>query len=484
MTCAVSCLQAYQSGQIRRTLPGAVLAPYVDIIFGGGQISVGNKSAPAWGHKASIRSFEYGSTGGEGGVSASVEIFDEQGGAFEKFMDKINKGPCTLEESDAAIDFGWIVEFCNGQTARRSVTQYGGRLHMKILKIEASYEEGKIKFNLELLDGLDRVNENRSDSAHGQDGQMQPLTVAIRREFRENCPQIGSIRYLRRRGLGVETWGYRPSDGGLQGPKSVWNPDQQNSLSGVRKWSANVTTDRKKGFTPSYNPISPSGELIFWEDLRPLPCDSESLTDRSRGTYLVNSGDCSPVLQFSPKAAWYFANDGESGGGMGSSMTQRAVKKRALRDKRNCRAARLVSSRGHAGTQVQTPPDMSSTNYRSTDQILTKTEEAITAHERAETPFALHAPIECELKIQGDPMWAHPILFTGTTVSIIVVNPSHITKNDGGEGCGDWIARPVCNPFYSDSAYMVMAVNHQIKEGSYETTLKVQMNNLVKTGGR
>lgn len=483
MTCAVSCLQAYQTGQIRKVLPGAVFAPYVDIIFGGGQITVGNTSAPAWGNKASIKSFEYGSTGGEGGVSASVEIIDEQGGAFEKFMDKVNKGPCNLEDSDAAVDFGWIIEFCNGTTAKRSVSQFGGRLHFRILKIDAVYEEGKIKFQMELLDGLDRINENRVDNPQGQDGQKQRVTKAIRDVLSKNCPQIKSVRYLRRRGLDVETFGFRPSDGGLQGPLSVWGPDQQNALSGARKWTTSLTTDRKRGFTPAYNPVSPTGELIFWEDLRPLPCDSENLADRSRGTYLVNSSDCSPVLQFNPKASWYFANDGSSGGNMGSSMTQRAIKKRAKRDARNCRAARLLS-RGVAGTQVQVTPDMSSTNYRSPELILGKMEESISAHERAEAPFALHAPIECELKIQGDPMWAHPIFFTGTTVSIIVINPFHITKKNGETGCGDWLAQPVCNPFYSDQNYMVMAVNHQIKEGSYETTLKVHMNNLVKTGGR
>jgi hypothetical protein len=83
-------------------------------------------------------------------------------------------------------------------------------------------------------------------------------------------------------------------------------------------------------------------------------------------------------------------------------------------------------------------------------------------------------PITADLRILGDPraQFVYMDRWMGQSVSIVAINPFHIAGGGNG-GCGDWLAKPMCNQILSNKSWKVHAVNHSIKEGSYTTTLKL-----------
>ena len=82
--------------------------------------------------------------------------------------------------------------------------------------------------------------------------------------------------------------------------------------------------------------------------------------------------------------------------------------------------------------------------------------------------LGLFAKINAELKLFGDVRYGDPLNLAGTSVSIVVINP-YYNKN-----C-NWITTSVCNQAYSNKNWQVLAVSHDISEGTFTTTLKVEL---------
>ena len=70
---------------IQKAIDAHVIAPWVTatVSGSGSQITVGNNSAPSFKNKAVISSFQYGQSNGTG---CTLDIIDEEGGAFDKFF--------------------------------------------------------------------------------------------------------------------------------------------------------------------------------------------------------------------------------------------------------------------------------------------------------------------------------------------------------------------------------------------------------------
>ena len=181
--------------------------------------------------------------------------------------------------------------------------------------------------------------------------------------------------------------------------------------------------------------------------------------------FITNSGvvhNCSPVLSFNPQVKWTFVANAGSGGTAGGGFTGGTDV--------------LEGNPGvePAGTQSQTTPPAWLNNSVAPDNILRQHSDAFAAHEQANRSLETRQPIEAELKVQGDPALVNPIFLRGAWISIVVINPFHIKNNFlGNLECGDWLAQPVCNRIFSNKKWMIKEVNHQIKEGSYVTILKV-----------
>jgi hypothetical protein len=86
-------------------------------------------------------------------------------------------------------------------------------------------------------------------------------------------------------------------------------------------------------------------------------------------------------------------------------------------------------------------------------------------------------PVEADLVIQGNPDLVATQLIYKQWVSIIVVNPFHLTggSNKGDGDCPDWTISPPCNEMMTNKGWFVRGVNHSIRDGSYTTTLKVYL---------
>lgn len=89
-------------------------------------------------------------------------------------------------------------------------------------------------------------------------------------------------------------------------------------------------------------------------------------------------------------------------------------------------------------------------------------------------------PIYADLRIQGDPSYSSPIFDASYFVSIVYIDPFFVGSNGpnlpGTTSC-DWLIRsPACNEILSNSGWKIMGVFHEIKEGSYTTTLKLSLS--------
>lgn len=459
MPCIVSCVEN-KCNQLREIIAGTSFAPFVSIGFSGeGQhITVGNKSS-APDHHAVIKSFEYGVSEGQG---VKVEIFDEDGGNFAKFTERLSK-TLALGESDykMIVDFGWIIKNCDGGTEIRSVKQHGGRLTFLPLKMDVSYEQGKIKFVISATDMMDRISENRIEKNQGSDDQRKSLKQAIRDVFAENDPPVRSVRFLNEDGT---PWDFSNADGGPDGPMNTWPGDQQNVLSTVRKWISSVSTDQGRGMSIEWNAGTKDSrpEVILWSGPIPGEAPPDCPKFGHLGTYIVNGGKCSPVISFSPTVAWELSANAGSGGGGTDSTSPTSVKQTGAK---NSKIEKVGSSSSFS-------TDSGQINWRPNPLIGPKNQDANAAHELAVRLREVRSSIEAELKIQGNPEaeFTMPMLARTKRLALVVINPFHLKKSGL---CGTWMAEPPCNRVFSNKEWWVQQISHQIQEGNYVTTLKL-----------
>src|SRR5579859_7954327 len=94
MNCLSGCIKSYETNEnrVRKPINTAMLQPWVQVnITNGGQtISVSNISAVNT--KASIKSFKYGISTG---IGVTIEIIDEEGGNFARFLSRVSTGNLT-----------------------------------------------------------------------------------------------------------------------------------------------------------------------------------------------------------------------------------------------------------------------------------------------------------------------------------------------------------------------------------------------------
>lgn len=470
MACDVSKFSDYYcpttGGPIRtekgivKPLDAAVLAPWVEVTFkGGNKITVGNKSSPDSKNRAVIKSFQYGTSNGQG---CEIEIIDQEGGSVAKFLEKLNKSLKNAPNDYAmAVDFGWIMQSCTGEitTKKASESGEGGALTFLPGKMTSRYENGLIKFTITGQDLMTRVAENKIYKIYGEEkGGEIPLKEAIKRILSENDPKIESIQYKRKGANGVlPDWGFK---GEAEGPKNVWKTNGMDAFSAIRQWINITTTDADKGIVIVWNCAAKTPEVVFWE----APPDVKPCVNNI-GTFLVNAGNCSPVISFTPTAEWQIVlKAGDTGGGPSSAKT--TVTKKIKKDEERVTDTDGGSSRRAAGGAA---------GYESVyapEEAGKKLAEAAVAHDLAGAyfDFVTNGSINAELTIQGNPDFVHPLTLTSSFVSIIYINPFYIS----GENC-DWLIEPEANPVWSNKNWLIMGVDHQIRDASYTTTLKLRL---------
>jgi hypothetical protein len=215
--------------------------------------------------------------------------------------------------------------------------------------------------------------------------------------------------------------------------------------------------------------------LVLWEDGQ-TKCD-EVMCGKSMWTYVVNGGACSPVIQFNPKIKFPIGMVKRQGGDMDSKMTTKSAKE-SDNDKCNFDDTLPGDDKIHSGLVTINVLNESDVRIHGKDAAKIK-RAADKLHTRANIELTISS-IDADLVVQGDPTFDDPKKMRYSFVSIVVINPFHL--NDSL--CPEWqpaLATSACNEVLSNSNWRVQAVSHEIRLGSYTTTIHVQ---LVTPGGQ
>jgi hypothetical protein len=473
-------LARFACGTPSTPIEGAIYAPYVEMGFGSLQketkiiLTVGNDSAPT-GNLAAITSFECGGEVGNSGFGISMEIIDHGGAMYKDIIRNLNK---TVKNRKAEmnmmeIDFGWIITnpIENGgsgipkpHTLKSTMGKYVRGL---FTGLDTSFDGGNVKIKLKL--GPPIVSGDLAQTGTiGSTDQPVDLKEAIRQLLTSDDVGFSDVQF--RSGGTIDDMGnviddgaeleFKNSDQGKNGPKSSWPMDQMNALAITRQWLTTVTSAAGRGLLVLYD--SESNSVIIKED--PYDKENSACCQGNIATYIVNGGNCSPVLEFNPSIEWLPGMIPGKGGINGGASGGKAP---ILEPQDNIQKT---------GTQSSPFIDQHVINFRSPDDQAEDANEAFAANteteERSGPGSGGKGGWEATLKIQGDPFYGDTIGLVGSSVSILFINPYYFGDPEGPT----WLQTTNCNTMLSNKRYLVKAVNHNISNGSYTTTLKLKLS--------
>lgn len=470
--CLAGCAAEYECKPLNVPGPAGAqaesFAPWVRVWIGDGnnEITVGNESYPSAGNKACIKSFEVGWVDSP---EVTVEILDEAGGRMQVFADSVTKNAeVNLINTRMVYQWGWTIATCEGSKSSIPSPQFEAIL----TQIEINYSEGKIKYSIKgrTVDALCTMM--REDVSLAEDDKPIKLEEAIR-TLASQTPPI-TVQYCTKDSNGK----LRCEDGfkwklfGKGGPPGTWQADNQNRIAVISKWvepyRVDNGTDLGLGVIPMWEPQRPD-VLVLLVD----PSESSSMCDKnsSVGTFIVNGGKCSPVIEFTPSINWIrgMANFNAGGDTSGPGTT----KSNFHETEKNKRQEGVHPDT--AGLQQQNTITQQAWRAYGPRIAWRQSTKSIQVHAKASRITDINAmPIEATLKILGDPRAKFCNAVKGDYCSIVAINPFHLSGEDN-EGCGDWLADPPCNCILSNKNWMILGYNHSIKEGSYTTTLKLML---------
>ena len=441
-----------------RTIQGENISPFVHLALKkdsgfrkGEWISVGNISTSETFHsEAVIKSFEFGSSDG---VTASIEILDERGGAFDRSVSEMSTN---LKANDgmAAFWWGWIITNCDTGTTR---LEKAGPVFMNMQKMQVTFSGGKVKYKIECRDTIGATKDiTAEDSIWGDDENPMTIKNALKNMMEDTDPKI-NIKWMNKDGKSNVEF--------KDNPKAVWETNGLDKLSTIIQWLENFITTNDRGVIPiwDYTTEEPTLLLVEAPDF-----EKEEERKRFKGVYVVNGGKNSNVISFNPSITWqnfymYAADGGGEGSGPASGKIEwkndEGVKPKRKKSENLGKIQTITTNRA-----AQWVHGKKASTEINKNQVITSAANAILNAE---------GPISAELKIQGTTarrFW-HPQLAITSWVHIVLINPYHLRESSGCE----WLAEPVCNDIFTSKKWRVMGVTHSIREGSFVTTLKVQL---------
>lgn len=465
MPCKLSeiCLKGSCKNE-RRLYDGAVMTPYVKLTFADGQvITIGNKSAPNI-NLATISSFTYGFQTNAPGFGCDLEIIDNGGAIYRKLLRACNKTIKNIPQEVGAcnVDFGWMATGCDGNTIYYlSSTEAKTKVYGYIFSIDASFESGSVKIKASIRAPQAKVYEtSHPGSMASQDNQIS-LKEALKKLFTEKDPKFKDCIF--RKADGSED-GFAFRGESPDGPLGPWPLNQQNSLAAARGWLTQVVTKAGYGCILLYD--NKRQAMVVQEDMINNDSGGEDC-NRSLATYVVNGGNCSPVISFTPKISFMKGSVPGAGAATGGASTG----DNSQLMKPDERIARLEE----AGTQTGTTIQEHEWNFRSPNASASLAREAEVANQMAENSSGGGGILQgftAELKIQGDPFYGDMMRLSGKTISIVFINPFYMAGDK--DGC-TWLQTSTCNTALSNKKYLITGVSHQIQNGSYTTTFELSL---------
>ena len=474
--CLAGCIADYYCSPLNKPGPAGEQAesfsPFVWIKLGDQEIiTVGNKSHPSDPHTACIKSYEIGFVDT---AEVHVEILDEAGGKFGALVDSAQK--CAIKVGKGTImeqKFGWVYATCEGvkRTIESVVFKH------TITKIETNFTEGKVRYKI-TGNAYDKVDFNsRKDKIFGEENKGMKLEDAITQLCAQEPPI--QVQYCWREPDGKWKCGKHSWKGfGEGGPRAAWQSDNQNRIAVISKWLEPFRIDdgseRGKGVILLFDSTVPD-KLYVVRDLTPDPGESKTCGgSRSEiGTFIVNGGKCSPVLEFNPTFEFLhgFSKFSVGGGTSGPGSTRSNFAEKVKLKKQE------VTHGPDAGLQQQLALTQQAWHTYGPKNAFKEMMTSQQAHMKANALIKLdYSSISADLVILGDPrnQFCDSTATIGRNIAIVAINPFTIRGESNG-GCGGWLAEPGCNQVLSNKNWQVQGINHSIKEGSYTTTLKVML---------
>jgi hypothetical protein len=458
-------------------IDAASAAPVVIAQFQGGgfDILVGNESAPSFGHNASIKSMEYGTSDGH---ANTIEIVDVSGGVLSGLLDNIIKcaKKADIKEYHVRFKFGWVYTDCFSGAAQTLGLDFW--VESAVADIETNYKDGKIYYRVEATDTVNTYFDMKEDDVFGEDGKYMKLEEAIRKLC--DLPPKVNVKFCKKNPDGSIVCGKTKWKGFPEGgPKAKWPADSKNKLATITEWLEPYQTEENKGFHVTWD-NSQRNSIIIWESWEKKKCESMICGGGfvNLGTFLVNAGKCSNVIEFQPNfkiknAFASMASGGETAGAHDGGTELKET------ERPDCEKKQGKST----GTQQQiTTPEHAIIAHGNVNATKEQS-SAQNANARANQFWGILEPIDAELTIIGNPSYAEYISIPQIprVCSVVAINPFHIAM---GGPCGDWLALPGCNQVLSNKNWRVQGINHSIQAGSYSTTLKLALDvPEVNTGG-
>lgn len=465
---------------LRKDLDLALATPFVQAKIGEAQrfITVGNNSDPPFNY-AAINSFKMtalkGSGGGGGGFKMNLEITDEAGGRFDNFYNSLLipddfKRDADVKQAQVEVTWGWMGQSCNNQPVVISKTTHHGIL----MTIDTTFINGLIKFELEIVDLSQSGVQTSSTETIGEDEsektiELKDAIVQICKDY--NC----EVEFLVAPSISPgETWDFKDVE-----PKDKWPLNGTNFLQTIMSWigsyRADVGGDKGSGIFPMFDSngtLEDKHKLILWA----LDEDCQKTIDPCQfglnlGTYVINGGKHSPVIEFSPKLSSVFTNSTKGNKAVNPEAEDDELK---IDDEPDCNMdEEAKKNKINIGFPIYPVVTTDAMRAYGLKNALGGTRQSLAKHVRANNPFK--GGIEADLKIIGDPTLAN-FTQTGFFFSIIVNNPYHFTQEGSNNGVGDWLQAEPCHIYFSNKKWMYQGFSHEISGGKYTTTLQLRLD--------
>jgi len=450
-------------------------APWCWITIGVGtnKITVGNESYQGDPNTACIKSMEIGWVDEP---SMKCEIVDEKGGTLQSVANAVRK--CVRGGGTGSMcqfQFGWIVTTCYGGPSVSHVIP-SETFNLQLVQLDVSYSEGKIKYTIEGKTVNTAYDVSRADRTFGSQDKPIKIEEAINALCAIDPPC--TVRYMEITPGGSlrETKFDWAITGKVLG---YWQCDNMSKISVISKWLAPFRIkDGKcdKGIVIFYNPRK-YDELILLKDPSTGPGEaSQCAPDGSKkdefgplGTFIVNGGKCSTVIEFSPTMNIINAKSSAAVGGGTSGPNKTSSQ---LAEEKRCENQQKDTI--DAGTQLQATITQQAVENYGTKTANDQSLKSEIAHHKASLVTSTQNPgVHAELKILGNPSARFTWFGAMRNMSIVVINPYHIRKS--GSTCGDWLAYPACNELFTNKNWKCEGINHSISNGSYTTTIKAML---------
>lgn len=473
LNCSIPCLEVSACGNNIIVPSGAVFTPWVDVRLGNARVTTGNGQTDS-NRDAVISNFEYGFELGTKGFGADFEITDSTGKASIDLIENLNKTVATALESrqNVSFDFGWIVRNTNNTSRFDTVSsRFGRRINGIVNKLEQAYDGKMIKVKFSVV-GIEFFDITPHDLVIGGDptkeGDEPPvyLTDAIRRLLLEINPKYPSVKFLDKAGKELEFETTNNTDK-KKGPKNRWSCNGATKIESVRNWLNGVRSKDKRGLLIITD--TDSGGIIIKEDpIDRTSKDQDYGCNLHVGTFVVNGGNCSPVLSFSPTLN--FLNVSQPGPvqaapGASSAAGQPHDGQKKINEQNKQSFGQGSNTTISENMNTQTAPE---------DQAKATT-DAHEAQVRSNAPNEVPGAIEADLKIIGNPYYGNILNnLAAATVSVVFLNPFHLERKNN---LTTWygLTESNCHKVLSNKQWFVKGVNHQIQSGTYVTNLKLSL---------